>query len=407
MNVREYALDAIYRVLNDHGYANLIMRNENELSEADQALASELVYGTIRNVSFLEFQWKDLVQHIEPRTAALLDLSVYQLQYLDRIPPYAVINEAVNLANRNQKNFVNAVLHKVLKRGMVHPHERDALANRAIELSHPLWLMKLWAAHYGIDTAIRIAEHDQKRPVVYGRINTLKCTKEELAKVPGISFVSDYSFLYDAPIARTDFFKSGKVVVQDKASALIPTLLEVAPGMKVLDVCAAPGTKTQEMAMLMKNEGEIIATDLYPDRIHLLNELMRKTGVSIVHAEAADATKANENWQKESFDRILVDAPCSGLGDLSHKPEIRFHVTPEDLDVLASTQQQILNANAGYLKSKGILVYSTCTLNKKENEQQTKKFLQAHPEFTLISEQTIFPYEENTDGFYAAQFRRA
>ena len=407
MNVREYALNVLVKVLYDHGYANLLMRQENDLNEADQALASELVYGTLRNVTLLDYQWRDLAEHCDRRTSVLLDLSVYQLQHLDRIPDYAVINEAVLLASRHDKNFVNAILHKVLKRGKKELHLEDPLEQAAMMTSHPLWLLKLWSAHYGTETAIKIAEQDQQRPQVYGRINTLKISKETLAKEEGITFLNDVSFICDQPIAKTAYFEAGAMVVQDLSSAEIPMLMDLKAGMKVLDVCAAPGTKTQEMAMLMENQGEIVANDLYQERIALIDQLMQKTGTVIVNSIARDASLPDDSLQLESFDRILVDAPCSGLGDLSHKPEIRLHVTPDSLDELVKLQTQILNANAPYLKKGGILVYSTCTLNRKENESQTKKFLQTHPDFELLEEHTVFPFEKDTDGFYAAKFHRS
>lgn len=407
MNVREYALDTLEQIVCRHGYANLLLRqNEAGLDEQDMALASELVYGTMRNYSFLSYQWKHMAPKARPRTEILLNMSIYQLQYLDRIPSYAVIDEAVKLAAKRDEKFVNAVLHRVEDQGQIQPQEQEELANAAIRLSHPLWLLKLWASHYGKETAIAIAESDQERPSVYGRINTLKLSREQLASAPGVHFVNDLSFTYDGVLARTDWFRQGSVVIQDLASAEIPSLLDPQPGMRVLDTCAAPGTKTQEIGMLMKNQGEILAFDLYPNRVRLIEELMAATGVSIVKAAAADASVPNPELPPASFDRILIDAPCSGLGDLCHKPEIRMHVTPESLDELAALQAKILEANAGCLKQGGILVYSTCTLNRKENEMQVQRFLKSHPEMHLETERTWLPFEHHSDGFYAAKIRK-
>ena len=407
MNVREYALDTLEQIVCRHGYANLLLRqNEAGLSEQDMALASELVYGTMRNYSFLEYQWKHMAPKARPRTEILLNMSIYQLQFLDRIPSYAVIAEAGKLSAKRDEKFVNAILHRVLEQGQIQPHEQDDLADQAILTSHPLWLLKLWSSHYGKETALAIAAGDQQRPEVYGRLNTLKLSREQLAKEADIHFVNDLSFTFDGVLARTEWFRSGAVVIQDLASAEIPLLLDPQPGMRVLDTCAAPGTKTQETAMLMRNEGEIDAFDLYPNRIRLIDELMAATGVSIVKAAAADASVPNPQLMPESFDRILIDAPCSGLGDLCHKPEIRMHVTPESLDELAALQARILEANAGFLKPGGIMVYSTCTLNRKENEMQVQRFLKAHPEMHLETERTWLPFERHSDGFYTAKIRK-
>jgi 16S rRNA (cytosine967-C5)-methyltransferase len=175
--------------------------------------------------------------------------------------------------------------------------------------------------------------------------------------------------------------------------------------MEVLDLCAAPGTKSQEIAMFMKNQGKIIACDLYEKRTHLIQDLMTKTGVTICETMVNDATIDKPKWH-DQFDRILIDAPCSGLGDLRHKPEIRLHLKPEDLDEITKVQKDILTAAAPYLKQDGILVYSTCTLNKKENENQVKTFLQAHSDYALLEEKTIFPYENGGDGFFMAKLQR-
>lgn len=404
MNARQYACNAIERIVYEHGYASLILRSCQEFSRQDNALISQLVYGTLRNWTRCSYQWQDLARKkVKNHTAALLSMSVYQLFFLDRLPDYAVINEAVRQADGHEKGFVNAILRAVVKRGEVKPEFKDELEKTAYETSHPLWLLKLWKAHYGLETAIAIAGHDQKSAIVYGRMNPLKMGKEELASLKGVHLLEEDCFTYDGILSRSPLFEEGKALIQDRSSQKIPLLLQAEPGMRVLDACSAPGTKTQQTACMMQNKGEIIALDLHEERLKLVRELMERTGVSIVKTRAADAT-GNPGFEEESFDRILVDAPCSGLGDLSHKPEIRFHVTPDSLDELSQIQSRILDACAPLLKSGGILVYSTCTLNRKENENQAKAFLQRHENFTLLKEHTFFPMEYDSDGFYAAQF---
>lgn len=404
MKPRQYACSAIERIVSEHGYASLILRNmPEEFSVQDRSLVSELVYGTVRNWTRCSFQWQDLARKkVKNRTAANLTMSVYQLLFLDKVPDYAVINEAVQNADRHEKGFVNAVLHAVQKRGEIKPACRDDLEKCAYETSHPLWLLKLWSSHYGTDNAMAIARHDQESAVVYGRRNPLKLSMEELSSYKGIHLLEDDCFTYDGVLARSPLFEQGKVLIQDRASQKVPLLLKAEPGMKVLDACAAPGTKTQQIACAMENKGEILAMDLHEERLSLIDTLMERTGVRIVKTMAGDAAKDN-GLERASFDRILVDAPCSGLGDLSHKPEIRCHATPESLDELCSIQAGILERCSSLLKEDGILVYSTCTLNRKENEQQVKKFLVKHPEFTLGSENAWLPMELNSDGFYAAQ----
>ena len=393
--VRSYALKVLKRVFADHGYAALIMRGNMPLAPLDRAFASELIYGTIRNYTLLEKQWRLYTngKRVKRRTALLLDMSTYQLFFMDKVPDYAVLHAANDLADPHEKGFVNAVLHKVLDAGL----QTDL--DPAVRYSHPAWLVDLWQAHYGNETALKILAADQTPSQMYGRINTLRCTRVELEE--RYTFVNDVSFKAEGALQHEDVFQEGKVLIQDIHSAFVAPLLAAEPGMKVLDACAAPGTKTQQIAMMMENKGDITACDLYEARCMLIDELMQRTGVDIVHTKACDAT-VDGNFAAESFDRILLDVPCSGLGDLSHKPEIRWHVRPEDLDVIIKTQRAILETNAGYLQKGGIMVYSTCTLNRKENEGQIAAFLKRHEEFVLRMERTWFPFEDGGDGFYAA-----
>ncbi len=404
MKAREYAWSALDRIINQHGYANLILRSRKEtFSAEDIRLINEIVYGTLRNLTFLEYQWKDLAKgRVKPRTAVLINMSVYQLLYLDRIPAYAVINEAVDLSGKNEKGFVNAVLRKVQKRGMKMPETSDPLEKAALQYSHPLWLMKMWKSHYGLENALKTAEKDQERAIVYGRVNTLKMDPEAFFGSSGVQRTEDLCFTYDGILSETDWFRNGEVIIQDRMSQRVVSMLDAEPGMSIMDCCAAPGTKTQQLCAVMKNKGTVYAYDLYPERVRLIDELMKKTGVTIVRASQRDASQPAD-LPDESMDRILVDAPCSGLGDLSHKPEIRYHVKPEDLDELVKIQKSILDASCRYLKKGGILVYSTCTLNKKENENQTAGFLKEHEDFVLDQEHTWFPFEFSSDGFYCAR----
>ena len=406
MNARQYALDVLNRVMNEHGYASLIMRSmPGYFNDKDKALISELVYGTLRNRTLLEYQWKEYVEkQTSVRTENLLNMSAYQLYFLDRIPDYAVLNEAAALAAPKDRKFVNAVLRKMIAAGtkeLKYSTDSDVLVRTSVNFSIPLWILKLWKAHYGEETALQLAESNQERPVVYGRINTLRTDRTDLDP-ERFRFVNEVSFLYDGVLSDTEEFKEGKVLIQDRSSALIPSWMALEPGMSVLDVCAAPGTKTQQMAMYMDNQGHITACDLYEHRLALVEELMKRTGTKIVETMVRDGTLST-GFAPEQFDRILIDAPCSGLGDLRHKPEIRWNLRPEDIDELCSVQSALLANNAAWLKTGGKLIYSTCTLDRKENETMTHRFLQEHPEMELEEERTIFPFEENSDGFYVCR----
>ncbi len=403
MSTRGEILNILDRVVRQHGFASLLLRNANIPSQ-EMGFASEVVYGTIRNQILLEKQWRPFTKHVKPRLATLLNMSVYQLFFLDSIPSYATIYEAVELAGKSEKEFVNAILRKVQAQGLIKPSQ-DTIEDISVLTSHPLWILQLWKAHYGFETMKDIALHNQNPSLVYGRINTLKMPKKELLALNEFRYIEDDCIFYSGVLQKTKQFREGKIIIQDRNSQKVVRQLEVLPGMKVLDACAAPGTKTQQIACLMKNQGKIYATDLYEKRCALIDTLMEKTGVSIVNIACKDASVPKQ-FEPESFDRILIDAPCSGLGDLSHKPEIRWHLQPESIDELVMSQAKILDANAEYLKVGGMLVYSTCTLNKKENEIQIQKFLQRHPEYQLLQEKTLFPMEDDGDGFYYAKLKR-
>jgi 16S rRNA (cytosine967-C5)-methyltransferase len=289
MKPRQYILEVLMRVFQEDAYASLLMR-ENKMDRKDMPFISEVVYGTIRNYDMLEYQWRSYASgHVKKKIALLLDMSIYQLQYLDGTPSYAVISEAVEMTGKYEKKFVNAILRNVEKRGQVFPHGND-LKSLSIETSHPLWLLQMWESHYGNEITKKLCQEDQERPYAFGRINTLKIKKEDLEKGDRIKFLNDISFIYEGILSRTSMFAEGKVVIQDINSAETVRYLDVHPGMDVLDVCAAPGTKSQEIAMFMENKGKLIACDLYEKRTHLIEELMAKTGVSICTAMVNDAS---------------------------------------------------------------------------------------------------------------------
>ncbi len=397
MNTRKEALDILYQVFSKEGYASLIMREKKEIDAMHMPYISNVVYGVIRNYRYLEYQWRSYAKRTKLKTALTIDLAIYELFFMHG-EDYAIVNEAVNLVRENEKKFVNAILRKVIQEG-----EKKS-EDICIQYSHPDWIYSMWKAHYGKEIADQILVADQKIPKVYGRINPLKCTKEELSEDEHISFINEYFFLNDQPIQKTKAFQQGKVLIQNPSSFEPVKALDLKDGMKVLDTCASPGTKTQMISAMMHNTGEVIACDLYEQRCHLIDKLMERCGNTNVHTMINDATI--KHFEEESFDRILCDVPCSGLGDLTHKPEIKWHLKPENIDVIIQIQQKILSISSLYLKKGGILIYSTCTLNKKENTSQIQNFLKQHPNFQLIEERTIFPYEENHDGFYYAKLEK-
>lgn len=395
-NVRACVLNCLDKIINDKAYSNIVLQNDLDgLSSADKRLATTIIYGTLQNYRLLRYQWAHMVKKMPgKRIGILIDMSVYQLLMMDKIPSYAIVNEA-NLLAGKYKSFVNAILHKVMDQGLVYGSDD-------VNLSVEKWLYEMFLAHYGKDKANSILKSYLDKAILYGRINSLVCTKDDFKDQ---KFIDDKMFIVTNDLLNSEMFKKGMFVIQDKGGSKIIDSLDLKEGMQVLDLCSAPGTKACQMAMIMNDKGHIDAFDLYESRLSLIKENISKLNIHIIDTKVNDASiEVQELYDK--YDRILVDAPCSGLGVLRRKPDIKLNIQPEDLDNIITLQKQILNNAAKYLKVNGIMVYSTCTLNKKENERQIINFLKQHPNYQLLEEKTIFPDEENCDGFYHAKLVR-
>lgn len=393
---RKKAFEILKQVFLKDGYATLLLKNElYHFSVLDKRFITQIVYGTIRHYRYLSYQYEHLIHaKVNKEDNILLMMSVYQLYFLDKVPAYAIVHEAVSLAHN--KGLVNAILLKVSKQSKRVPNDLS------IQYSLPEFICKMWQKQYP-DVYEHIAQDLLHEAIVYGRINNLKMTKSQLLQDKAVQFVSEYGFIYQKDLVESSYFKNGEVIIQDIASQEVALALDVQKEMRVLDVCAAPGGKTSMIAMLMENTGEIIALDIHEHRLQLLENLMKKCGVKNVKCMLKDASTFQFSTK---FDRILVDAPCLGLGVLKGKPDIKLKVTPESMDEIVKIQASILENNIHHLKEGGILVYSTCSLNKKENEKQIDSFLKNHPECTLLSQKTLLPYEQNCDGFYIAVIKK-
>ncbi len=407
--VRERVWLGLQAVMLNGQYASLWMRNNlNGLSRDQRRWVTQVLYGVLRYREPVRYQWSDLVRRPPAdRIALLLDMSVYQLFWLDQSADYAVVNEMVQLCPKAQKGLVNAVLHRVIARGRRPQPESDAMEDLALRTSHPQWLLKMWAAQYSPETMRRIALADLQPGSVAVRINPLKLSAEQLAQRPEVTLDENgWTLKMTGNPLHDPWFEQGRIVVQDPSSQQAALWLDPKPGERVLDVCSAPGTKTTQMAAMMNNRGTILACDLYEHRLRLVEQAAQKQGATIITTRQMDALKADQMLAADQFDKVLMDVPCSGLGVLRHKPEILCHLRPEDLDQIILLQRQILDHVSGLVKPGGSFVYSTCTLNRKENEKQIEAFLRDHPDFSLVRQQTRFPFEADQDGFYIAKVIR-
>jgi len=402
--LRTTAYEILTAVMLDRQYANLLLRKKlSHLSPKDKALVTQIVYGTLQHYRYIRYQYTGFLNNkLDARNKILIDMSVYQLFWLDKIPTYAIINEAVEISKTIKQGqyhqMVNGILRNIERQGKL------SAPDFATEHSFEPWLLTMIAKQYSQPLMEQFAIASNQPSKVVLRVNTLKTTPEALlADEKFTPAQTSGALLYDGNIINTDYYTNGLVSIQDGGSQQVAPFTQVLPGQKVLDICAAPGSKTAHMADLMHNQGAIHAVELHPHRLELLKETMRRLGVTIVHPLCGDALQLTTWYQPHSFDIVVADVPCSGLGVLKRKPEIKHFITPQALDELVVLQAQLLEAAATMVKPGGKLVYSTCTINKKENSGQIVLFLKNHPEFTLDEERLIWPDNQENDGFYLAR----
>lgn len=396
-----------YKVLNEvyfkGRHAHLVLK-ELDLQPQDQAFVSAFVYATLQNSLFLDYQFEDLVDTKLPKEVRLvIKMGCAQYFKMDQIPDYALVSETVDLCKAIGKHryagVVNAVLKKIIERGE-RAIEGDDLEVASIQYSMPLWIMRLLAKQYSPTFAMQYAQYCQEIKPTYIRRNNLKATHDDL---------SDYiTFGETNEQAKPSLFKSkylqeGYVLVQDINSQEVVRWMDLEPSLSVLDCCCGPGTKTVQIANGLENTGSITGVELHESRAEATKELLERCNVANAQIITSDVL---EFFPKQEYDRILVDAPCSGLGVLSHKHDLRYHILPSDLDELVQIQQAMLRHTAQFIKKEGILVYSTCTLNRKENEKQIQTFLEEHANFKLMQDITLDPVETQGDGFYIAKLIR-
>ncbi len=396
--MRKWLWKALDEVVNKEVYSNLYLRNHlHEVSERDRALATRIFYGTIQNYRYCRACWSKFVKNkVNDKMDVLLTMSTYQLLFLDKVPSYAIVNDAVNIAkkiNVKYAGLTNAVLHKVK-----HIETKDV----ALKYSLPDWLYKMWVSQYGQEQALIMAKASVNILPLYVRRNVLKTEVEDFSSSEFIC-VKDPLYIYTQNnYFHHPYYQKGYMSAQDEGSFAIAKFVDSKENERILDCCAAPGTKTMAMAEMMYNKGHIDSFDLHAHRKDLIESDTKRLGIDIVHAGVQDATKFKSSVL---YDRILCDVPCSGYGVLSRKPDIKLRMLPEDMDTLIPLQYAILNNVCQYVKKGGIIVYSTCTMNKKENEKQIERFLKEHDMFSLVDEVNIFS-DFKQDGFYMAKLVR-
>lgn len=409
-NARELAFQCLldWEAGGDY-YADDIFARKSKLaglSHLDRGFARELFYGTIRNLSAIDFILGTfLTRQTSPQALAALHLGVYQL-YITHTAEHAAINESVNLAPEYARGFVNAVLRKALSERPV-VREKLAAEPPGIRLSHPPGLIKRWEAAFGPENAVAIAEWDNKPAEVFLRANTLRSTPEHLLSVaPRLRPVPGHPLVFkcEGPLPGPEAM--GLYYVQDPGTLAAPELLAPQPGERVLDACAAPGGKTSYMAALMQNQGEIVATDSNSRRIESLQQNLSALGVTITTVHEHDWEKGPGKFAGEMFDAILADVPCSNTGVMRRRIDVRWRLRPNVFAENARKQISIVEGLLPLLKPGGRLIYSTCSLEAEENEKVVEQILAKHPDLKLTGEIRRLPHVDACDGAYAARLER-
>ena len=407
-NPRQACIRALLEWEKGKHFSDEILHNalaREPLPPLDRAFFMETFFGILRNLSRLDFLIGRLREgHIDPQTRAILRLGLYQIFHM-RTADHAAVNETVNLAVR-ARGLVNAILRRALREK---PALENALAHASPEVatSHPGFLLTRWNAAFGADATRRLCAWNNQPAEVHVRANTLRVTAGELLRsAPGGEPSPAHPLAIKVKQLPFAWIAHGLCYVQDPSTLMPCDLLDPQPGETVLDACAAPGGKTTYLAQLMHDEGRIVACDLYESRVARLRENIARLGVTIAQAIRHDCMQAGPPLAPASFDRILVDAPCSNTGVIRRRVDVRWRLTDEDFIRMPAQQLALVKRTATLLKPGGTLVYSTCSLEPEENDRLVEQALAAIPGLRFLESRRTLPFADAVDGAFAAKFTR-
>ena len=426
----------ILRRVDEGAYASVLLASQdNELSPPDRALCHELVLGVLRHQLWLDrlielFANRKLVD-LDPAVAIALRLGLYQLRFLSRIPASAAVNESVNLVYRARLRSAGGLVNAVLRRATREPdadpisQTEDPTERLAVTTSHPSWLIDRWVSAFGWEATDAFAHANNEPAPSAFRVVTSRARESEIferlrqagADLSPSSVAPNGWRVTDAGSLLSELAAAGQIYQQDEASQLVATCLDVTSGQRILDLCAAPGSKTTHIGTLSQDAASIVAGDLHYHRLRTVIESAGLQGLKSIQCLALDGLRQLP-FSEDSFDRVLVDAPCSGTGTLRRNPEIRWRVSEADIHDLSRRQQQLLGNAARVVKPRGRLIYSTCSVEPEENELVVQTFLEKWKEFepvklevapsliTATGAARTWPHREGTDGFFIQAFAR-
>ena len=419
---RKTAIQVLTDVEKNGSYSNISLnRHIKENAATDPAFVRELVYGVIKNKYLLDHYLKQFIHKgfnkLRVNESCILRMGAYQIIFMDSVPGYAACSETVDLAKKYAKGkegFINGVLRSLdrNKDDLKQPENRDSAEYISIRYSVERWIAELLISIYGFEKAENYMKAVNGSPELCLRTNLLKTDRESLmAELSDQGFevkpsdISERAIIASGTgILETEAFREGRFAVQDQASVLAADTLDAKGGMTVADCCAAPGGKTAAIAESMGDKGKIFAFDIYEHKLRLMDELFRRNGISIVKTAIGDAREPVPELV-EKCDRVLCDVPCSGLGVMGRKPEIKYR-KEYDISELTGTQRKIISNVSKYVKIGGVMVYSTCTVDPAENTEVVDDFLKDHPGFKKKKEICLDPVDVGTDGFYICKLIR-
>lgn len=405
-------------------YSNLALNHQIIINKPNaQGFVRELVYGVLENKMTLDYYIdqivKDGVESLKQQELTIMRMGIYQLAYMDSVPEYAAVNESVILAKRycrSKAGLVNGVLREYLNKKIqlrLPDRSDDEVRYLSVKYSYAPWIVELWLDHYDIEFVEELLKAGNETPPMTIRLNWLRVMKKDLIKKleekgyevePG-SVCQNALHVRGNKLLDTELYKLGMFTPQDESSMLVAEKLDPKHGETVMDVCAAPGGKTTAIAERMNNTGRIIASDIYRRKLDLVDKEAKRLGITNIETRSWDATRVDSAMIGKA-DRVLVDAPCSGLGVIRRKPEIKYKEHTEEMELLPKKQLAILSASAQYVKHGGTLLYSTCTINPEENERVTETFIRKNPFFKIEEKKLLLPHVDGADGFYICVMKK-
>ena len=423
-NNRKTAYQTLLDVESKKAYSNIALNHKIAVNKpGSPAFVRELVYGVLERKltldHYIDQLLKEGIDSLRIQELTILRMGIYQLGYMDKVPEYAAISESVDLAKKYCKGkagLINGVLREYQNKKIyltLPTRDEDEINYLSVKYSYAPWIIELWLKYYSVSFVEKLLDAGNETPPLTIRANWLKIRKEDLKKVlrergfeaEDGKICQNALYVKGSKILDSDLYAYGLFTPQDEASMLVSEKIGVRQGDVVMDVCAAPGGKTTAIAERMNNTGKIIASDIYRRKLDIVDKEAARLGITNIETRSWDATRVDSTMNKRA-DRVLVDAPCSGLGVIRRKPEIKYKEYSKEMKLLPDKQLAILSSSSSYVKPGGTLVYSTCTINPEENEKVVDTFLRKHKDFEKVERTLLLPNVNGTDGFFICVMKR-